>query len=93
MEQPKTELDGLLAFPLTPFTEDLQVDLGAFADHVERHLEAGAGALFIACGTGEFSSLTPEEVQALLNRAREVVAGRVPIWVGAGGGAATARAV
>ncbi|GAB2748931.1 5-dehydro-4-deoxyglucarate dehydratase [Amycolatopsis magusensis] len=92
LEQPKTELDGLLAFPLTPFTEDLQVDLGAFADHVERHLEAGAGALFIACGTGEFSSLAPEEVQALLNRAREVVAGRVPIWVGAGGGAATARA-
>lgn len=85
-------LDGLLAFPLTPFTDDLDVDLDAFAENVESHVAAGAGALFIACGTGEFSSLSPHEISALLARARQVVAGRVPVWVGAGGGAATARA-
>nr|WP_240687311.1 5-dehydro-4-deoxyglucarate dehydratase [Amycolatopsis suaedae] len=86
------ELDGLLAFPLTPFTDDLDLNLDAFADHVEFHVEAGAGALFIACGTGEFSALAPDELAALLRRAREVVRGRVPIWAGAGGGPATARA-
>src|SRR6187399_200973 len=85
-------LDGLLAFPLTPFTDDLKLNLDAFADHVEGHIAAGAAALFVACGTGEFSALAPEEVAALLRRAREVTGGRVPVWVGAGGGAATARA-
>ncbi|MGI5128820.1 5-dehydro-4-deoxyglucarate dehydratase [Pseudonocardia sp. CA-107938] len=85
-------LDGLLAFPLTPFTEDLELNLDAFAENVESHVAAGAGALFVACGTGEFSSLAPGELAALLRRAREVVGGRVPVWVGAGGGAATARA-
>lgn len=86
------QLDGLLAFPLTPFTEDLTVNLDAFAEQVERHVAAGAGALFVACGTGEFSSLAPDELAAILRTAREVVAGRVPVWVGAGGGAAAARA-
>jgi 5-dehydro-4-deoxyglucarate dehydratase len=85
-------LDGLLAFPLTPFTEDLEPNLDAFAENVESHLAAGAGALFVACGTGEYSALAPRELAALLARAREVVGGRVPVWVGAGGGVATARA-
>ncbi|MFJ4877159.1 5-dehydro-4-deoxyglucarate dehydratase [Streptomyces sp. NPDC088745] len=92
MAQPPPELDGLLAFPLTPFTRDLDLDLDAFAEMVEGHVAGGAGALFIACGTGEFSALTADEHAALLRRAREVVAGRVPVWAGAGGGAATARA-
>ncbi|MDT7723575.1 MAG: 5-dehydro-4-deoxyglucarate dehydratase [Actinomycetota bacterium] len=92
MAQSSIELDGLLAFPLTPFTDDLELNLDAFGETVEGHVEAGAGALFIACGTGEFSALAADEQAALLRRAREVVAGRVPVWVGAGGGAATARA-
>src|SRR4051812_3733360 len=85
------ELTGLLAFPLTPFTDDLELNLDAFADHVEGHVAAGAGALFVGCGTGEFSALAPDELAALLRTAREVVNGRVPIWVGAGGGAAAAK--
>ncbi len=88
----RVELDGLLAFPLTPFTEGLELNLDAFAENVESHVAAGAGALFVACGTGEFSSLSPDEHAAILRRAREVVSGRVPVWVGAGGGAASARA-
>lgn len=92
MAQPKIELDGLLAFPLTPFTEGLELNLDAFAENVESHVAAGAGALFVACGTGEFSALTPDEHAAILRKAREVVSGRVPVWVGAGGGAASARA-
>ncbi|MFJ1768288.1 5-dehydro-4-deoxyglucarate dehydratase [Amycolatopsis sp. NPDC088138] len=92
MAQTEIELDGLLAFPLTPFGEDLEVNLDALAENVESHIAAGAGALFVACGTGEFSSLSPAEHAAVLARSREVAAGRVPVWVGAGGGAASARA-
>ena len=86
------KLTGLLAFPLTPFGPGLELDLDAFGPQVEGHLAAGAGALFVACGTGEFSALAPDEVRAVLRVAREVTAGRVPVWVGAGGGAELARA-
>jgi 5-dehydro-4-deoxyglucarate dehydratase len=87
-----TQLSGLLAFPLTPFTETSELALDVFGEQVEAHLAAGAGALFVACGTGEFSSLAPHEVRAVLRRAREVAAGRVPVLVGAGGGPELARA-
>ncbi|HEX4220891.1 MAG TPA: 5-dehydro-4-deoxyglucarate dehydratase [Pseudonocardiaceae bacterium] len=92
MTQQPVGLAGLLAFPLTPFTDDLEVNLDVFGEQVERHLAAGAGALFVACGTGEFSALSPEEVRGVLRVATEVTAGRVPVWVGAGGGPGVARA-
>src|ERR1700716_2782775 len=92
MAQPNIELDGLLAFPLTPFTEDLELNLDAFGETAEGHVAAGAGALFIACGTVEFGALAADEHAALLRRAREVANGRVPVRVGAGGGEAKARA-
>ncbi|KNE81110.1 MULTISPECIES: 5-dehydro-4-deoxyglucarate dehydratase [Streptomyces] len=92
MTQSTAELNGLLAFPFTPFTDDLELNLDAFAGHVEFHVAAGAGALFVGCGTGEFSSLAPDELNALVRKALDVTGGRVPVWAGAGGGAATARA-
>lgn len=85
-------LTGLLAFPLTPFGSDLELDIDAFGPQLEGHLTAGAGALFVACGTGEFSALAPDEVRAVLRTAHQVAAGRAPVWVGAGGGAEQARA-
>ena len=92
MTQEPTGLTGLLAFPLTPFTDTLEVNYEAFGEQVERHLQAGAGALFVACGTGEFSALSPAEVRDVLRVATEVTSGRVPVWVGAGGGPELARA-
>ncbi|HEX3792588.1 MAG TPA: 5-dehydro-4-deoxyglucarate dehydratase [Pseudonocardiaceae bacterium] len=89
---PQPILTGLLAFPLTPFTADLGLNLDAFASQVDSHVAAGAGALFVACGTGEFSALSPAEVRAVLRTAKDVAGGRVPVWVGAGGGAELARA-
>ena len=91
MTTPDT-LTGLLAFPLTAFDDRLELDLPAFADGVEQHLAHDAGAVFIGCGTGEFSALSQDERAQLLLRGREVVAGRVPVWVGVGGSAADARA-
>jgi 5-dehydro-4-deoxyglucarate dehydratase len=85
-------LTGLLAFPLTALDENLALDLDGFADAVERHVAHGAGAVFLGCGTGEFSALSSEEQAALLTRGRDAVAGRVPVWLGVGGSAAQARA-
>jgi 5-dehydro-4-deoxyglucarate dehydratase len=77
--------DGVLFFPVTPFTPAGELDLDTFTIHLEQRLAAGPGGVFVACGTGEFHALAPHEHKALADRAVAVVAGRVPVFVGAGG--------
>jgi 5-dehydro-4-deoxyglucarate dehydratase len=84
-------LDGLLFFPVTAFGQDGAVDLDAFRTHVREGLEAGAGAVFACCGTGEFHALTPEEFRDCVAVAVDEVRGRVPVVAGAGYGTALAR--
>jgi len=84
-------LHGLLSFPLTPFTGEDKVDLSAFADHVERQIGWGPSAIFVACGTGEFTALSLEEFRQVVATAAEVAAGRLPVVAGCGGGPQLAR--
>ncbi|MGW0467236.1 5-dehydro-4-deoxyglucarate dehydratase [Streptomyces sp. NPDC003027] len=83
-------LDGLLFFPVTAFGPDGTVDLDLFRAHVRAGVEAGAGAVFACCGTGEFHALTPEEFRACVAAGVEETAGRVPVVAGAGYGTALA---
>jgi 5-dehydro-4-deoxyglucarate dehydratase len=83
--------DGVLFFPVTPFTEDGAVDLVALAQHLAKGAEAGPGGVFIACGTGEFHALETDEFRSIVRVAVEVVAGRVPVYAGAGGSVAQAK--
>ncbi|MEU3713896.1 5-dehydro-4-deoxyglucarate dehydratase [Streptomyces catenulae] len=83
-------LDGVLFFPVTPYAPDGTVDLDAYRAHVRRGVDAGAGAVFACCGTGEFHALTPEEFAACVGVAVEETAGRVPVVAGAGYGTALA---
>ena len=85
------EFRGLLSFPLTPFGADDQVDLDVLSAHVDQQVAAGAGAVFVACGTGEFPALSPQEHREVVSVAVRTVAGRVPVFAGAGGGPALAR--
>jgi 5-dehydro-4-deoxyglucarate dehydratase len=84
-------LDGLLSFPLTPFTSDDRLDLDVLAEHITRQVDAGPSALFVACGTGEFTGLTTAEYADVVRTAVKVVGGNVPVYAGAGGGPGTAR--
>lgn len=84
-------MDGLLSFPLTPFDGADRVDVEAFAAHVDGQVKAGAGAVFVACGTGEFTALSPAEHRTVVETAVAAVAGRVPVFAGAGGGPQLAR--
>lgn len=81
-----SNLDGVLFFPVTPFrrTGDA-IDEDVLAAHIEAGVAAGAGAVFAACGTGEFHAMTPAEHAHVVRTAVEVTAGRVPVYVGAGG--------
>ncbi|MEY9906026.1 5-dehydro-4-deoxyglucarate dehydratase [Catenulispora sp. MAP12-49] len=90
-------LDGLLFFPVTPFSADRgRVDLDAFAAHLESRLalldpeRPGLSAVFAACGTGEFSALELREYADVLRVAVQVTAGRVPVFGGVGYGSALA---
>jgi 5-dehydro-4-deoxyglucarate dehydratase len=78
-------VDGLLFFPVTPFTPDDRVNLDVLAEHVDTGVRAGAGAAFVACGTGEFHALSADEIASVVRKATETVAGRVPVFNGAGG--------
>ena len=77
--------DGVLFFPITPFTEDDQVDHEVLAEHLERGLGFGPGGIFIACGTGEYHALSPREFSGVVRTAVDTTAGRVPVFAGAGG--------
>ncbi len=82
---------GVLFFPVTPFTESGAVDLDQLARHIASGVEAGPGGVFIACGTGEFHALDPQEFGPVVRTAVDVVAGRVPVYAGAGGSVAQAK--
>lgn len=84
-------LTGLLSFPLTPFTDDDAVDTKVLAAHVESHLAAEPAALFVACGTGEFTALSIVEYRDVVTTAVRVAGGRVPVFAGVGGGPRIAR--
>jgi 5-dehydro-4-deoxyglucarate dehydratase len=83
--------NGLLFFPITPYQDDGEVDVTELAAHVKRGVDAGAGGVFVACGTGEFSALEQDEYARVVRAAVEAVTGRVPVFAGAGGPVRTAR--
>jgi len=80
---------GLLSFPVTAFDADLQFDRDAYVSHVNWLSTYPAAALFAAGGTGEFFSLTPEEIPLVVSTAKQA-AGNTPIIGGCGYGTALA---
>ncbi|MEV0196614.1 5-dehydro-4-deoxyglucarate dehydratase [Nonomuraea sp. NPDC050691] len=85
-------LDGVLFFPVTPFGAAGGIAEDVLAEHVAGGVAAGAGGVFAACGTGEFNALDLPEHRAVVRTAVTAAAGRVPVFAGAGGVPATARA-
>jgi N-acetylneuraminate lyase len=83
MHQP---LIGLVPAALTPFDSHGELNLHAVEKQVEMFLADGVSASFVAGTTGEFSSLSVAERQALTTRWCEVCRGtklRVVVHVGA----------
>ncbi|MEY9848209.1 5-dehydro-4-deoxyglucarate dehydratase [Streptacidiphilus sp. BW17] len=83
-------LDGLLFFPVTAFDDSGAFDPVGYQGHVEARLEDGPGAVFAACGTGEFPALAPAEYEQVLRVAVRAAGGRVPVVGGTGYGTALA---
>ncbi|WP_307840837.1 5-dehydro-4-deoxyglucarate dehydratase [Streptomyces sp. GESEQ-4] len=81
---------GVLSFPLTSFRDDGRLDLGAYREYLAGRLATAPGAVFPACGTGEFFSLDEDEYRAVVEATVEVADGRLPVVAGTGYGWAQA---
>ncbi|WP_415925515.1 5-dehydro-4-deoxyglucarate dehydratase [Streptomyces sp. ME19-01-6] len=81
---------GVLSFPLTSFGEDGSLDLDAYREYLTAQLATDPGAVFPACGTGEFTALDEDEYGQVIATAVEVADGRMPVVAGIGYGYAQA---
>ncbi|WP_369276178.1 5-dehydro-4-deoxyglucarate dehydratase [Streptomyces sp. R11] len=81
---------GVLSFPLTSFHQDGSLDPDGFRAHVAAQVATEPGAVFPACGTGEFFSLDEDEYRQVVSIAAEEAGGEVPVVAGIGYGWAQA---
>ena len=81
---------GVLSFPLTSFHDDGSLDPDGFRTHVAARIATAPGAVFPACGTGEFFSLDEDEYRTVVTITVQEAAGRVPVVAGVGYGWAQA---
>lgn len=86
------QFNGVLFFPVTPFSPSGSVNAAMLREHIESRLEYAPGGVFPACGTGEFHALDIEEIRAVVTTAVSAVNGQVPVIAGAGGPLGHARA-
>ena len=76
-------LHGALAFPITPYTPNGDVDLEAVRANARIYPGSGVSAIVAPSGTGEIFALTPGEVNEIV-AATVDVAGDVPVIAPAG---------
>jgi len=82
---------GLLSFPVTHFDRNFQFQEGPYREHCAWLLGfKRLTGLFAAGGTGEFFSLTPSEVSAVVTAAVHETNGRTPVIAGCGYGTSIA---
>ena len=87
----KTLAKGLLSFPVTHFDWSFQFQEGPYREHCAWLLGfKRLMGLFAAGGTGEFFSLTPAEVAAVVTAAVKETNGQTPVIAGCGYGTAIA---
>ncbi|MBQ9069034.1 MAG: 4-hydroxy-tetrahydrodipicolinate synthase [Eggerthellaceae bacterium] len=78
------DLKGSIVALVTPFKGDGSVDFDALGRLIDFHLENKTDAILVLGTTGESSTMTHEEDEAVCKYAIERVAGRVPVIAGSG---------
>lgn len=82
------QLTGVFGFPVTPFRQDLSLDLAALERNVDEMAAHPFCAMVATGGTGELYSLTAEETEEVVRTAVQATKGRMPIVAGTGFNAA-----
>lgn len=85
MPTDSTDLSGMLAALVTPFTGNgAQVDSDKLASHVDDLIQVGVHGLVPNGSTGEFTSLSDDERRTVLEVCVKAADGRVPVIAGTG---------
>ena len=82
----RNKLSGVIAFPVTPFKENLSLDLPGLHNNLTKLLEHPISAVVAAGGTGEIYSLTPAEYARVIELTAHAIEDRVPVIAGVGFG-------
>lgn len=77
--------DHILFFPVTAYDAHGNVDPDLTSAHIQSRMTYHPGAIFAACGTGEFYALSSTEVGTVVRAAVTAVDGAAPVFSGAGG--------
>jgi 5-dehydro-4-deoxyglucarate dehydratase len=82
----RNRLSGVIAFPVTPFKENLSLDLPGLHHNLTKLLEHPISAVVAAGGTGEMFSLTPAEYARVIELTTHAIEDRIPVIAGVGFG-------
>jgi len=77
-------LRGVFGFPVTPFKQDLSLDLQALERNVDQMAEHPFCAMVAAGGTGELYSMSIDEIEQVIATTVKAVNGRMPVVAGTG---------
>ncbi len=80
----RSRLTGVIAFPTTPFKDDLSIDLEGLRQNLRHLMKHPVCAIVAAGGTGELFSLTPAEHRQVIEMTVSVSGGTVPVIAGVG---------
>ncbi len=87
VEELRENWQGVVIPLITPFKEDLSLDLSALESNVQWLMDKGArtgSTVFLAAGSGgDFTSMTTEERKQVIKTVCDVAGGRVPVMASA----------
>jgi len=83
-EELRAKFSGVVAFPVTPFRDDLSLDIEGLRHNLTRLMEHPVCAVVAAGGTGEVYSLTPNEHAQVVETTVEIINGKAPVIAGVG---------
>jgi len=83
-EELRNKLQGVIAFPITPFRADNTIDVEGLHKNLQPMLRHNVAAVVAAAGTGELYSLSPAEHLKVVKAVVQEVNGKVPVIAGAG---------
>jgi 5-dehydro-4-deoxyglucarate dehydratase len=83
-EELRAKFGGVVAFPITPFRDDLSLDIEGLRHNLTQLMKHRVCAVVAAGGTGEVYSLTPSEHALVVETTVEIVNGKAPVIAGVG---------
>ena len=78
------QFEGIYTPLVTPYHADFSLNEEALVQTVELLIGAGVAGIIVAGTTGEYYAQSMEERVEMMGRAKDLIAGRVPMIVGTG---------